>query len=56
VYREWSAGLLFRLWEDYHSYHGILPPYRLAGTKAGNKGWDAMISAMEMADLFKQIG
>ena len=26
-----------------------------AGTKAGNKGWDAMISALEMADLFKQI-
>ena len=26
-----------------------------AGTKAGNKGWDAMISAMEMADLFKQL-
>ena len=27
-----------------------------AGTKAGNKGWDAMMSAMEMADLFKQLG
>jgi 6,7-dimethyl-8-ribityllumazine synthase len=27
-----------------------------AGTKSGNKGWDAMISAMEMADLFKQLG
>jgi len=27
-----------------------------AGTKAGNKGWDAMISAMEMADLFKPLG
>ena len=26
-----------------------------AGTKAGNKGWDAMISAMEMADLFSQL-
>jgi 6,7-dimethyl-8-ribityllumazine synthase len=26
-----------------------------AGTKAGNKGWDAMMSAMEMADLFTQI-
>jgi 6,7-dimethyl-8-ribityllumazine synthase len=26
-----------------------------AGTKAGNKGWDAMLSAMEMADLFKQL-
>ena len=27
-----------------------------AGTKAGNKGWDAMMSAMEMSDLFKQLG
>lgn len=26
-----------------------------AGTKAGNKGWDAAISAIEMADLFKKI-
>lgn len=26
-----------------------------AGTKAGNKGWDAALSAMEMADLFKKI-
>lgn len=26
-----------------------------AGTKAGNKGWDAMLSALEMADLFKQL-
>jgi len=26
-----------------------------AGTKAGNKGWDAMTSAMEMADLFSQL-
>ncbi len=26
-----------------------------AGTKSGNKGWDAMLSAIEMADLFKQI-
>jgi len=26
-----------------------------AGTKAGNKGWDAMMSAIEMADIFKQI-
>ncbi len=26
-----------------------------AGTKAGNKGWDAAISAMEMADLFTKI-
>lgn len=27
-----------------------------AGSKAGNKGWDAMLSALEMADLFKQLG
>ena len=27
-----------------------------AGTKAGNKGWDAMMSAMEMADLFAKMG
>ena len=26
-----------------------------AGTKAGNKGWDAMLSAIEMADVFKQL-
>lgn len=26
-----------------------------AGTKAGNKGWDAALSAIEMANLFKQI-
>jgi len=26
-----------------------------AGTKAGNKGWDAAMSAMEMADLFKTM-
>jgi 6,7-dimethyl-8-ribityllumazine synthase len=26
-----------------------------AGTKAGNKGWDAALSAIEMADLYKQI-
>jgi len=26
-----------------------------AGTKAGNKGWDAALSAIEMADLMKQI-
>ena len=26
-----------------------------AGTKAGNKGWDAALSAIEMVDLFKQI-
>lgn len=27
-----------------------------AGTKAGNKGWDAAVSAIEMADLFKKLG
>ncbi len=27
-----------------------------AGTKAGNKGWDAALSAIEMVDLFKKIG
>jgi 6,7-dimethyl-8-ribityllumazine synthase len=27
-----------------------------AGTKAGNKGWDAAMSAMEMADLFAVLG
>ena len=26
-----------------------------AGTKAGNKGWDAMLSAIEMADIYKQL-
>jgi 6,7-dimethyl-8-ribityllumazine synthase len=26
-----------------------------AGTKAGNKGWDAAMAAMEMADLFTKI-
>ena len=26
-----------------------------AGTKAGNKGWDAALSALEMADLFTKI-
>ncbi|GHV26688.1 6,7-dimethyl-8-ribityllumazine synthase [Spirochaetia bacterium] len=27
-----------------------------AGTKAGNRGWDAMVSALEMAELFRNIG
>jgi len=27
-----------------------------SGTKAGNKGWDAAVSAIEMADLLKKIG
>ena len=26
-----------------------------AGTKAGNKGWDSALTALEMADLFKLI-
>ena len=26
-----------------------------AGTKAGNKGWDSALTALEMADLFKFI-
>jgi 6,7-dimethyl-8-ribityllumazine synthase len=27
-----------------------------AGTKAGNKGWDAALGAIEMANLFEAIG
>jgi 6,7-dimethyl-8-ribityllumazine synthase len=27
-----------------------------AGTKAGNKGWDAAMAAMEMVNLFKELG
>jgi 6,7-dimethyl-8-ribityllumazine synthase len=27
-----------------------------AGTKAGNKGWEAAVTAIEMANLFKQVG
>lgn len=27
-----------------------------AGTKAGNKGWDAALSAIEMANLLKKLG
>lgn len=27
-----------------------------AGTKAGNKGWEAAVTAIEMANLFKQLG
>jgi len=26
-----------------------------AGTKSGNKGWDAALSAIEMANLMKQL-
>jgi 6,7-dimethyl-8-ribityllumazine synthase len=41
--------------------YGVITPDNLeqalerAGTKAGNKGWDAAISAIEMADLFIKI-
>ena len=27
-----------------------------AGSKAGNKGWDAAMAAMEMVNLFKELG
>jgi 6,7-dimethyl-8-ribityllumazine synthase len=27
-----------------------------AGTKAGNKGWDAALAALEMASLYAQLG
>jgi len=27
-----------------------------SGTKAGNKGWDAAMTALEMADLFARLG
>jgi 6,7-dimethyl-8-ribityllumazine synthase len=26
-----------------------------AGSKSGNKGWDAAMAAMEMANLFKEL-
>jgi 6,7-dimethyl-8-ribityllumazine synthase len=26
-----------------------------AGTKAGNKGWDAALSALEMAELYRRM-
>lgn len=41
--------------------YGIITPDTLeqaierAGTKAGNKGWDAALGAIEMADLFKKL-
>jgi 6,7-dimethyl-8-ribityllumazine synthase len=41
--------------------YGVITPDNLeqalerAGTKAGNKGWDAALSAIEMADLFSKI-
>ena len=42
--------------------YGVLTPDTLeqaierAGTKAGNKGFDAAVSAIEMADLFRHLG
>lgn len=30
--------------------------FERAGTKAGNKGWDAAMAALEMADLYEQLG
>jgi 6,7-dimethyl-8-ribityllumazine synthase len=27
-----------------------------SGTKSGNKGWDAALSALEMADLYRSLG
>jgi 6,7-dimethyl-8-ribityllumazine synthase len=41
--------------------YGVITPDTLeqalerAGTKAGNKGWDAAMSAIEMADLFDEM-
>ena len=41
--------------------YGVITPDTLeqalerAGTKAGNKGWDAALSAIEMADLFDKL-
>lgn len=41
--------------------YGIITPDTLeqaierAGTKAGNKGWDAAMSAIEMTDLFSKL-
>ncbi|MCJ7553857.1 MAG: 6,7-dimethyl-8-ribityllumazine synthase [Ignavibacteriaceae bacterium] len=29
--------------------------FERSGTKSGNKGWDAALTAIEMADLFKRI-
>jgi 6,7-dimethyl-8-ribityllumazine synthase len=42
--------------------YGVITPDTLeqalerAGSKAGNKGWDAALSAIEMADLFAKLG
>ena len=41
--------------------YGVITPDNLeqalerAGTKSGNKGWDAALSAIEMADLFARM-
>ncbi len=41
--------------------YGVITPDNLeqalerAGTKSGNKGWDAALSAIEMADLFTRL-
>ena len=41
--------------------YGVITPdtleqaFERAGTKAGNKGWSAALSAIEMADLFTKI-
>jgi 6,7-dimethyl-8-ribityllumazine synthase len=53
-----QVGLEFSLPVSY----GVITPDNLeqalerAGTKAGNKGWDAALSAIEMVDLFAQLG
>ena len=42
--------------------YGVITPNTLeqaierAGSKAGNKGYDAALAAIEMANLYKQIG
>lgn len=41
--------------------YGVITPdtleqaFERAGTKSGNKGWDAALSAIEMADLFTKL-
>ena len=41
--------------------YGVITPdtleqaFERAGTKAGNKGWDAALSAIEMSDLFTRL-
>lgn len=41
--------------------YGVITPDTLeqaierAGTKSGNKGWDAALSAIEMSDLFQKL-